>query len=734
MTRIGYGPKKGEMIAALLCVIFALGVSGCSADGEREPVLADARSPVQGARDAGMGAAGDVPDTAARPGPGLPDASVVAASSLPPKDAASGSEFWSIDASVPSGSSSSLVDGGTAAVPGPPDAALGLGFSPSDGAAANSGRDGHNGATDDGGALQPALTIPAAAKVSWAPAPIKQITFEWEDVEGATFYRVLEDADGDSGFTQIGGDVPSGVGFYRHLVPVLLSERLDARYVVESCNSRGCSRSRVLAVFNRFINSSIGYIKDTNPEYADGFGDGVSVDADGDTLVVSTRYEASNATGVNQDSANNDAPHSGAAYVFTREDGAWSQRAYIKASNAEEGDMFGFSVSVSGNGKILAVGAAREGSNSTTINAGQSNNDAFRSGAVYIFARDGDEWSQQAYLKARNADTRDEFGFVVSLDADGDTLAVGARSENVVAGGVGQEPGSDNAPAVGAAYVFSRKGTDWSQTAYIKASNAEAFDYFGSSISLSADGETLAVGATAESNGAAGVNPAHDDTIKRRSGAVYVFSRASGAWAQRAYLKASNPGKDHRFGYSVALSAEGSTLAVGAVGENSGATGINGDQDNDDAGNSGAVYVFTQEQKEWKQQAYLKADNTARGAAFGEAIGITADGNILAVGAYYDSTLAYGISDRLPGVANHSGAVYVFSREGAEWSQRSFLKAPNTDNNDFFGQALGLSADGTMLAVGALGEDGDGVGVITENRSAFDRRNVSEAAGAVYIY
>jgi hypothetical protein len=140
----------------------------------------------------------------------------------------------------------------------------------------------------------------------------------------------------------------------------------------------------------------------------------------------------------------------------------------------------------------------------------------------------------------------------------------------------------------GAVYVFTRTGSIWSQDAYIKASNTEAFDHFGYSVSLS--GNTLAVGAFIEDSNATGVNGNQLDNTATSSGAVYVFTRTGSTWSQDAYIKASNAEANDAFGSSVSLS--GGTLAVGASGEASNATGVNGNQFDNNAAVSGAVYVL----------------------------------------------------------------------------------------------------------------------------------------------
>src|SRR5262249_8473838 len=156
----------------------------------------------------------------------------------------------------------------------------------------------------------------------------------------------------------------------------------------------------------------------------------------------------------------------------------------------------------------------------------------------------------------------------------------------------------------GAAYIFARTGGTWAQQAYVKASNTDANDLFGFALALSSDGNTLAVGASAESSSATGINGNQGDNTAMASGAVYVFVRSGGTWAQEAYVKASNTNAHDGFGYyhRIALSADGSTLAVGAAGEASGTTGINGSQADNSSAFSGAVYVYVRSGGIWAQQ------------------------------------------------------------------------------------------------------------------------------------
>jgi hypothetical protein len=241
---------------------------------------------------------------------------------------------------------------------------------------------------------------------------------------------------------------------------------------------------------------------------------------------------------------------------------------------------------------VLAVGAYAEASAATGVGGNQTSNSALGSGAVYVFRRAAGVWAQEAYVKASNTGLGDVFGSSVALSADGTTLAVGAREEDSAATGVGGNQASNAASRSGAVYVFRHAASEWSQEAYVKASNTGASDRFGTSVALSADGTLLAVGADWEASASTGIGGDQTSNAVPESGAVYVFRRTAGVWAQEAYVKASNTGSFDHFGQSVALSADGSALAVGAPEEDSAATGIGGDQTSNAASDSGAVYLF----------------------------------------------------------------------------------------------------------------------------------------------
>jgi trimeric autotransporter adhesin len=213
-------------------------------------------------------------------------------------------------------------------------------------------------------------------------------------------------------------------------------------------------------------------------------------------------------------------------------------------------------------------------------------------GAVYPVTID--PIAEQAYLKAGNTDSGDGFGLSVAVS--GDTVIVGAQEEDSSAAGVLNGSGGSNdnsASSAGAAYVFVREGATWSQQAYLKAGNTDAYDYFGWSVAVS--GDTAIVGAYGESSNETGVTNGPGgsaDNSASGAGAAYVFMRSGTAWNQRAYLKAGNTDAGDWFGRSVAVSGE--TAIVGAYGESSNETGTNGPggSANNSASSAGATYVF----------------------------------------------------------------------------------------------------------------------------------------------
>src|SRR6478735_6732229 len=314
-----------------------------------------------------------------------------------------------------------------------------------------------------------------------------------------------------------------------------------------------------------------------------------------------------------------------------------------------------------------------------------------------------------SYLKASNTGAGDLFGFSATLSADGNTLVVGANSE---ASGTSADQSDESAAKSGAAYVFVRSAGTWQEQSYLKASSPSGGDAFGSTVALSADGSTLAVGAPFEASASSGVDGDEDDDTEPSAGAVYVFTRNGTSWEQHAYLKASNAEVGDHFGGAVSLSADGLFLAVGAYWEDSAATGAGGDQDDGSVDSAGAVYLFGFDGSAWQQTTYLKGPSSHESDSFGAAVSLAADGQTLAVGAV--------------GEADFTGAVHVFQKGDGGWAEVTSLTASNAGVADEFGYHLQLAADGQTLAVGAALEASKGPDSPSDDSAP--------EAGAAYVF
>jgi hypothetical protein len=299
-------------------------------------------------------------------------------------------------------------------------------------------------------------------------------------------------------------------------------------------------------------------------------------------LPLVRRTRAAPHAGINGNQDDNSLYNAGAVYVYVRRGDAWTQQAYVKASNPGRSDLFGLSLALSRDGNTLAVAAPWEASAATGVNGNQDDDSIPQAGAVYLFTRTADRWSQQAYLKASNTGRKglgddidgDQFGFSIALSADGDTLAAGAISEDSAATGIGGIQPDDSAASSGAVYVFSRVANAWTQQAFLKSRNSEAGDLFGYGVSLSANGSALAVAAYDEDGGGKGVNPV-DDNDSNGTGAIYAFNRQGTSWTQSGYLKGSRSQRNDALGYAVAISDDGRTIAGGTAEESCLNGGIN---------------------------------------------------------------------------------------------------------------------------------------------------------------
>ena len=355
-------------------------------------------------------------------------------------------------------------------------------------------------------------------------------------------------------------------------------------------------------------------------EASDFFGIAVSISSDGTTLVI----------GADRD--DDVAVDAGAVYVYNYNGSTWSETTKLTASDGGNSDFFGGATSLSSDGTTLVIGST-------------SGSEA------YVFNYDGSSWNQTTKLTAADG-TGNSFGRTVTISSDGTTIAIGAHNDD------------DIASNSGAVYVFDYNGSTWSQAAKLTASDGEADDLLGDSISLNLDGTTLAVGAHL------------DDDIASNSGAVYVFDYDGSAWSETTKLTASDGEASDFFGSAVSISNDGETLAVGAYG---------------DIG--GSVYVYNYSINSWSQTAKITATDGASSDSFGTSVNLNSDATTIAIGASNDDS---------------KGSAYVFNYSGGVWSQTQKVTAGDGAASDSFGSTLAFSLDGKTLAVGAYRDDDNG--------------------------
>lgn len=266
-------------------------------------------------------------------------------------------------------------------------------------------------------------------------------------------------------------------------------------------------------------------------------------------------------------------------------------------------------------------------------------------GAAYVYVHSGGAWTQQAKLTPTDGAEGDQFGWSVAIS--GSTVLVGANSDDNAAG-----------TGAGAAYVFTRSGSTWTEKAKLVAGDATAGDAFGSAVAIE-DGTAL-IGATG------------DDTFR---GSAYVFTGAEDSWTQEDKLQAGDGTGEDWFGWSVAL--DGDQALVGAY------------MDDTPAGdNAGSAYVFTRSGTDWTQRARLTGAETVKDDGFGYAVAL--DGSTALIGSWADDC----DTDADQGEV---GSAYVFTGAASSWTQQAKLVALDPEALDQFGTSVALSGDTAVI-------------------------------------
>ncbi|WP_287129155.1 FG-GAP-like repeat-containing protein [Candidatus Cyanaurora vandensis] len=310
---------------------------------------------------------------------------------------------------------------------------------------------------------------------------------------------------------------------------------------------------------------------------------------------------------------------------------AWaSPEAKLTASDGSASDFLGTAVALSGETAVVGSYLSKVGENNSQ-------------GAVYIYVKSGETWTEQQKLTASDGTLADRFGYALAVD--GDTLVVGAYGDDDFKGSV---------------YVLVRSGTTWVEQQKLTLATGIAGDLFGAAVGLS--GNTLVIGASGQDG---------------YRGSAYVFVRNGNIWSQQQVLTAPDSLSNDSFGQAVAI--QGETIAVGAYQGD-----VNGSI------SQGAVYVFVRNSTVWSQQQKLTASDGTAGDYFGSAVALS--GETLAVGAYRDD--------------NYRGGVYLFDRSGAVWTEQQKLTATDSVGSDNFGESIGLSGNTLAVGAYGDGEAG----------------------------
>lgn len=400
--------------------------------------------------------------------------------------------------------------------------------------------------------------------------------------------------------------------------------------------------------------------------------------------------------------------------------GPLQQTHYIKSQGYSQ--WFGHALDLDGD--TLVIGAPGDASNYQGIFPGPITNDpeqfdADRSGAVHVYRRSGTTWKLEAYIKASNGDGDDLFGHAVAIN--GDLLVVGAPGEDSESTGINSTPTQQQIGlGVGAAYIYRRTGTTWNLEAYVKADFVNTGDEFGASVDV--EGDLVVIGAPGEDAAGTlfGGNPGTNYRVD--SGAVYAYAYDGSAWSLEEYFKAA--GSDAGDAFGAALALRNGALLVGAPGVDSGASGVDGDVNDNSTADAGAAFTFYRSGTSWSYGEFIKASNPAANNEFGAAVAI--DAAALAIGAPGEAGASTSINgSQVQGGKPDSGAVYVFERPlGDAPMQAAHIKALNSDAGDRFGTSLDLH--GGSLVVGAPWESSSS----PANKAQDDLLN----SGAAYQY
>lgn len=439
-----------------------------------------------------------------------------------------------------------------------------------------------------------------------------------------------------------------------------LTKYVGKEFFIISKNGLKSEISKRLMIDSPEMNKLTQYIKASAPNTNDKFGFSTAISFNGLTMAVG-----------------NSSTSRGAVSIFKHDGTKWIEKFKI---DSEINDLdFGQYLSLSGDGSTLAIA-------SPTKNI------------VYIYEQSVTGWNKKNDVVSDNSVNGDDFGFSVNLSFTGNELIVGAPLED-----------SNGIIDVGAAYVFVKTNGEFIQNKRLQGSKLQKGDEFGYSTKISGAGNTIAVSAWKDDLNFQGISELNGDF-----GAVYLFSKVNEEWTEEYYLKSETLSAKDQFGVSISLDFSGKTLATGA---------------RTNRNNFGAAYVSKKNaDNQWLNTIEIIADDLQPGDAFARNVMLSPKGTTLAISSLYDKSNVVGINGVSNGYSVTSGAVRLFQFDSVEWKQTAFIKAPNSEELDFFSHAISLSNNG-KLVISAPRESSSASGL---NGDMHD--NSSPLSGAVFVY
>ena len=394
--------------------------------------------------------------------------------------------------------------------------------------------------------------------------------------------------------------------------------------------------------------------------------------------------------------------------------------AYIKPPYLDSNDQFGLRTVISDDGNTIAVVSRNDSSSAAGIfsaplsgsNAGD--NSLSSAGSVYVFSRANNtvDFAVEAYIKNANPTAADVFGFRgLHMSGDGNTLVVGSVK--------------------GVAYIFTRSGTTWTERQSVTKNDGNGDQFSPNAISQ--DGTTIAFGAARADSNAIGIDPTGDgsDGSGNNTGDVFIYVRSGNTWSQQAYIKPSLVNASDGF-TGLTLSSDGDILIAKSPGYD--ATVSNG----------GAIFVFRRNNAGvWTESQIIQTPNVSTNDGGSIGTSLSGDGLTLAIGMRQEGSGTDAIisaSGTIPTdeTAANSGAVYIYNYNGSQFVFETYIKAPNAEASDFFGQGVALTADGNKLFVSSLGDDSDANGGFLSGDSGYAAaladNSATSVAGAVHVF